>query len=426
MRNLKTYFIAVCCLLLSIAAFAQEFVPNYEESKIPAYALPEILVSKEGQSITSVDQWETIRRPEIVTDFETYVYGRIPKEKFEVQKEVLIEADILGGKAHLKETKLTFSRQGRQISMNILLILPKKIDKVPVFVGLNFYGNQTILDDPAIAITESWTMQNDHFGIVNHKATAASRGVRHYRWPVGQIIARGYGLATIYYGDIDPDKDDFTDGVHALFYQPGQIRPDKDEWGAISAWAWGLSRSMDFLEQEPAVDASGVLVMGHSRLGKAALWAGARDQRFAMVISNDSGCGGAALSRRKYGETVGRITTSFPHWFSDNFDQYANNEDALPVDQHMLVALVAPRPVYVASAKDDLWADPKGEYLSAYRAGEAYRLYNLKGLASETMPEVNHPVGASVGYHMRTGVHDVTDFDWNAWMDFADRHLGRE
>jgi hypothetical protein len=325
----------------------------------------------------------------------------------------------------MKEMKMTFTRNGKSLDMDILIFLPKSNSKVPVFVGLNFFGNHTILNSPEISLASSWVRNSEDFHITENKATEASRGVRENRWPVEKILDRGYGLATIYYGDIDPDKDDFTDGVHALFYEEGQKKPASDQWGAITAWAWGLSRAMDYFETDSDIDASRVALMGHSRLGKASLWAGAADKRFAIVISNDSGCGGAALSRRRYGETVGRINTAFPHWFCDNFNQYSNNEDALPVDQHQLIALIAPRPVYVNSAEDDRWADPKGEFLSAYLAREVYRLYGLKGLPDSRMPSVNQPIQEHVGYHIRTGGHNVTDFDWQAWMDFADKHFGK-
>ncbi len=419
-------------LVLDRPAMAQSPAPNYDETKVGLYTLPDPLMGSDGNRVTTAEAWNTRRRPEILKLFQIYMYGKVPtpphpiKPLFTINSE---DREALGGKAIRREVAIVFRDDPAAPRINLLVYLPKDIvanRRVPVFLGLNFEGNQAVSTDPGITLPTAWLPNNAAAGIVDHRATDGSRGTEASRWPVERILARGYALATAYYGDIDPDYDDgFKNGIHPLFYQPGQTRPAADEWGSIGAWAWGLSRMLDYLETAPEIDAGKAAVMGHSRLGKTSLWAGASDPRFAIVISNNSGAGGAALSRRIFGETVARLNSVFPHWFCGNFRTFNDREFMLPFDQHELISLIAPRPVLISSAAEDLWADPRGEFLAARGADPVYRLLGTDGLAISRWPEpaTDSLVKSTIGYRIRPGKHDVTTDDWDAYMNFADHHL---
>ena len=396
---------------------------NMDESMVPDYTLPESLISNDGSPIRSAEAWRQKRRSEILELFGAHVFGRRPAIPDPITFQVIeSNTQALQGVATRTQVRIFLLGQADGPWMDMLIYSPDNRQRpTPLFVGLNFWGNHSIHPDPEIILSTSWLPDNPDHGIRDHRATPQARGLSASRWPLELILKRGYGLATIYYGDLVPDDPDlFNNEVTAYF--PGEKQAETFS-SAISVWAWGLSRALDYLKQDQDIDADRIGLIGHSRLGKSALWAGAQDERFGLVISNASGCGGAALSRRRFGETVEIINTTFPHWFCPDFKKYNGNEDALPLDQHMLLALIAPRPLYVASAADDLWADPHGEFLGVKAADPVYRLLGTSGMATEEMPPVNQPVFSRVGYHIRSGAHDLTQYDWEQYLNFADKYL---
>ncbi|MES2657855.1 MAG: acetylxylan esterase [Verrucomicrobiota bacterium] len=359
---------------------------------------PNPLAALDGTMATSPDSWREHVRPGTLQLFRQQVYGERPLGKPDDFKAVVVSEDAkaLDGIATRKEIEISYSGPGGKGRFPAVLFTPNAAkNPVPAFLLINF-----IAADPALP------------------------GNLKGLWPVREIIGRGYATVTFNFNDVDPDRiDGFKDGVRAIYGKQPQAA---GAWGALSAWGWGASRVLDYLEKDKAIDAKHVAVIGHSRAGKAAVWCGAEDERFAMVISNNSGCGGAALARGKEGERVANITTKFPYWFCENYQKYANNEDNLPIDQHQLLGLIAPRLLYVASATEDQWADPKAEFKSCVLAAPVYALYGKKGLDADTMPPTDQAIlGGSIGYHLRTGKHDLATGDWQHYMDFADKNWGK-
>jgi len=427
---MRTQYLLALAACLGAAAQSHPDA-NYDEANVPKYTLPALLTLANGRPVTTAQAWLSQRRPEILKIYQTEVFGRSPAAPAKLDYEVT-DADTraLGGRAIRKQITIYFAGSGKEPKAAMLLYLPAAAPKpVPVFLALAFNGNQSVYADPGIKLGEEWVRDPDTKQTVRRTAKEESRGASADNWQLDQILAHGYGLATIYYGDIEPDFDGgMPHGIRRLFLKPSAngaaVSPLPDAWGAIGAWAWGLSRAMDYLEKDRDVDTRRVAVFGHSRLGKTALWAGAQDTRFSIVISNESGEGGAAISRRNFGERTKDLNTHFPYWFCANFRQYNDREGQMPFDSHMLLALVAPRALYVASAEGDQWSDPKGEFLGAANASPVWTLLGKTGLDTFAMPPLHHPIQHTVAYHIRSGNHGVTAYDWEQYLKFADIQWG--
>lgn len=394
-----------------------------EPDKLPARKeMPDPLVMLNGQRVSSKAQWFKERRPELKTLFQHYMYGYAPPPPAKVEYKIeRVDPKALGGKATLKEvTILLAGADGPKI--HLLLVIPnKRSGPAPVFVGMNFCGNHAVLADPTIRLSTAW-MYAGRKGIENNRATEAARGTEVDTWAIEQTVDRGYAVATFYSGDVDPDRADVREGVQKFF---GPKTPGEHDWGTIMAWAWGIQRVVDYLVTDSDIDARRIIVVGHSRLGKTAILAGAMDERIAVIIPLQAGMGGTAPDRGTVGESLKRINTAFPHWFNGTYKRFNDHPAQLPFDQNALVALCAPRPVLFANAVEDEWANPAGQFEVLLAADPVYRFLGVEGLAVKEMPPLGKLVDSRLGYYIRTGKHSMTRDDWRVFVDFADRHLGK-
>lgn len=367
---------------------------NFDEEKVQAYVLPDVLATGKNQKITNRKDWEKLRRPELIELFASQVFGRIPQTPFQLSFVTVREdAKAMNGAATLKLIDILIAADEKSLTIHLVLFIPNQVKKpVPAFLFNSYRPAEQDID---------YTRKN-----------------KSEYWPAEEIIARGYAAAAFFNGDVDPDSfDNFQNGIHGVLDKTR----NNESWGTIAAWAWGASRCMDYLVTDRSIISNKIALIGHSRGAKTALWAGANDQRFAMICCNEAGCGGSALAHRRFGETITTITKSFPHWFCSNYKQYGGHENEMPFDMHELMALIAPRPLYITAASDDLWGDPKGQYLSLYYAQPVYQLYDKKINLSESMPPLNIPVRSKqLAYFIRSGLHDLTLKDWNFFMDQAD------
>ncbi|HEY3939159.1 MAG TPA: acetylxylan esterase [Bryobacteraceae bacterium] len=411
----------ICFVAAIIAASAQIPLPaatNYDEAKTGTYTLPDPLVLSNGKSVRDSKTWYQKRRPEIVHLFEENMYGRSPGRPPALSFDVFDKGTpALNGTAIRRQVTVSFSPDKAAPKMDIAIYLPAAARKpVPLVLSLNFSANSNIIGDPGLKVGEVWNRE--------HHKVPATQGMTFGRLPVDDFLAQGIGVAAIYYGDIEPDfLEGFPFGVRHLFLKPGQTELAPDQWGAIAAWAWGLSRAMDYLETDPGVDAKRVALLGVSRLGKTVLWAGAHDPRFAMVIASCSGEGGAALSRRNYGETVKDLNEHFPYQFCANYQKFGDHVAQLPVDANMLLALIAPRPLFLQTGDEDKWSDPRGEFLSALAVAPVYQLFGRPGLETDQLPPAGVSIMHTIGFRMHAGKHGTNSSDWPEFVKFIDMHF---
>jgi hypothetical protein len=396
---------------------------NYTEAKVGQYALPHPLTTAGGAHITDADAWQTQRRPELVKIFEENQYGRAPARPASIRFEVFEEGTpAFDGKAIRKQIVTHFGEGEADPMMDLLVYLPANATgPVPLLLNINFTANNLAVDDPAVKVGRVWDRRQN-------KRVPAEGGRRFGSLRVLPTLERGFGIATFNYADIDPDVAGAIDfGVRRQYLPDGQREPAPDEWGTIAAWAWGISRAVDYFETDEQIDASRIAITGVSRLGKTVMWAGANDPRIAMVIASCSGEGGAALSRRNYGETIAHLvaSTRYPYQFAANYQKWAADPSQAPMDAHLLAALIAPRPLLLQTGTSDKWSDPKGEFLAAVAATSVYELFGKKGIADATLPPPGQLIGGTLAFYMHDGGHGLVPSDWDVYLNFMEQHLKR-
>ncbi|MBL7740004.1 MAG: hypothetical protein JNK14_12365 [Chitinophagaceae bacterium] len=392
---------------------------NYSEDSTGDYTLPDPLLMQNGKRVTDKNDWLNKRRPAIVALYEQYQFGKTPDKPAVLRFDVLEKATtVMNGKATRRQVTVYFTPDTLH-KMDLLIYLPAKVSKpAPLLLHVAFSANCNVVNDTALKETYVWTREG--------KKVPAKTVIYPNKLNIEPFIDEGIGVATVYYGDIEPDFNGGIEyGIRGVYLQPGQTKPAPGEWGAISAWAWGLSRAMDYFETDKQVDAKRVALFGVSRLGKTVLWTGAHDARFAMVIANCSGEGGAALSRRNYGETIKHLShpTRYAYQFCSNYQLYGDSVNRFPIDGHMLISLIAPRPLLLQTGDVDYWSDPKGEFVAAVSATPVYHLFGKKGMEDAQMPAAGTPVLNTLGYSMHSGGHGTVPSDWSIALDFMKKHL---
>ncbi|MEX0929015.1 MAG: hypothetical protein WD266_01230 [Balneolales bacterium] len=423
---LRLYVLIVLMVLLAYNGLhaQQKAWPAVED--LPALQrFPDPLTMFDGTPVTSVEQWRRDRRPELISLFQYYMYGEAPPPPDNFRYTVVdVDPGALNGRATRKLITLHFGPEGTP-SVSLLVLTPNDGEEpAPVLLGYNAAGNHSLMDDPAIPLTPAWINNSYYRDTDDNKAHEYQRGLRKGNWPLKMLIDRGYGVATMYAGEISPDYDGgWKEGVHKSYMKVGQHRPESHEWAVLAAWAWGLQRGVDYLVQDEEVNQEAIAVIGHSRRGKAALLAGALDERIAMVIPHQAGTGGTAPSRSYIGESVKMINRNFPHWFNGNFKEFNNLVERLPFDQHDLFSLIAPRPLLLTNATEDIHADPQGQFDMLKLTAPVYELLGVEGVGTTIFPEENVLLDSRLGYFIRPGNHSMTDTDWEAWLDFCDRHF---